>query len=330
MRVAAIDCGTNSIRLLVADHDAETGTLTEIARRAEVVRLGQGVESTGRLGREALDRTLLMCREYAEECRHHGVPEGSVRFVATSATRDASNAEEFFEGVRAAFGELDVSPEVISGDEEATLGFIGATRGLQDAGFEGPYLVVDIGGGSTEMVRGTHEVVAGRSFDIGSVRLTERHHRTDPPTQEIIDAARYDIAEVLDKAEAEVGLGGIKTVIGLAGSVTTVTAQALGLNSYDRGAIHLAEVSVEQMMMACEQLILSTRAERAQLPFMHPGRVDVIGGGALIWYEILDRARGANGLDLVVTASERDILDGIALSVVEQLTASDEEPDQGE
>src|SRR5699024_7930408 len=138
------------------------------------------------------------------------------------------------------------------------------------------------------------------------------------------------IAEVLDVAEAEVGLGGIKTVVGLAGSVTTVTAQALGLNSYDREAIHLANVSVEQMMMACEQLILSTRAERAQLPFMHPGRVDVIGGGALIWYEILDRARGANGPDLVVTSSERDILDGIALSVVERRTAPDEEPDQGE
>ncbi len=330
MRVAAIDCGTNSIRLLVADHDPQTGELTEVSRRAEVVRLGQGVEATGRLGQEALDRTLTMCREYAQECLDLQVSPGTVRFVATSATRDASNAEEFFDGVQLAFGGLDVVPEVISGDEEAALGFAGATRGLQDAGFEGPYLVADIGGGSTEIMRGTHEMVAGRSFDIGSVRLTERHHRTDPPTQEIIDAARFDIAEVLDAAEAEVGLGGIKTVVGLAGSVTTVTAQALGLNSYDREAIHLASVSTDQMMLACEQLILSSREERAQLPFMHPGRVDVIGGGALIWYEIIERALGANGPDLVVTASERDILDGIALSVVERVTTPEQTEEQGE
>lgn len=328
MRVAAIDCGTNSIRLLVADHDADSGTLTEITRRVEVVRLGQGVDTTGRLGQEALGRTLSMCREYAEECRRVDVAPGHVRFVATSATRDAENAEEFAVGVREAFGELEVSPEVISGDEEADLSFAGATGGLAAAGFEGPYLVADIGGGSTELVRGTHEVVAGRSFDIGSVRLTERHHSTDPPTQQVIDTARFDIAEVLDLAEAEVGFGGIKTVVGLAGSVTTVTAQALGLNEYDRSAIHLARIPVEQFMLACEHLILSTRAERAELPFMHPGRVDVIGAGALIWYELLERAGGANGPNLVATASEHDILDGIALSVVHRLTTPEEPADE--
>lgn len=315
MRVAAIDCGTNSIRLLVADRDEETGTLSDVLRRIEVVRLGEGVDRTGQLGEEALRRTLAVAAEYAAQCRELAVDPGAVRFVATSASRDADNAADFVAGVQEAFGDLAVTPEVISGDEEAQLSFAGATGGLLDAGFEGPYLVVDIGGGSTEIVRGTHEVVAGTSLDIGCVRLTERHHRTDPPTQEVIDAARFDIAEALDRAEAEVGLGGIQTVVGLAGSVTTVTAQALGLGSYDPTAIHLARVPVAQMMESCERLILSTRAERAAQPYMHPGRVDVIGAGALIWWEILERALGANGPDIVVTVSERDILDGIAMSI---------------
>ncbi|WP_346007624.1 Ppx/GppA phosphatase family protein [Janibacter terrae] len=315
MRVAAIDCGTNSIRLLVADRDEETGTLSDVLRRIEVVRLGEGVDRTGQLGEEALRRTLAVAAEYAAQCRELAVDPGAVRFVATSASRDADNAADFVAGVQEAFGDLAVTPEVISGDEEAQLSFAGATGGLLDAGFEGPYLVVDIGGGSTEIVRGTHEVVAGTSLDIGCVRLTERHHRTDPPTQEVIDAARFDIAEALDRAEAEVGLGGIQTVVGLAGSVTTVTAQALGLGSYDPTAIHLARVPVAQMMESCERLILSTRAERAAQPYMHPGRVDVIGAGALIWWEILERALGANGPDIVVTASEHDILDGIAMSI---------------
>ncbi|WP_068266492.1 Ppx/GppA phosphatase family protein [Janibacter limosus] len=327
MRVAAIDCGTNSIRLLIADVDeaaSETPSFVDVVRRNEVVRLGQGVDTTGYLAPEALARTLDMCREYAEQCRHHAVPPGNVRFVATSASRDASNAVEFVAGVRAAFGELDVAPEVVAGTEEAALSFSGATGGLLAAGFEGPYLVADIGGGSTELVRGTHEVVAGTSLDIGSVRLTERHHRTDPPTQEVIDAARFDIAEALDEAEAQVGLGGVTTIVGLAGSVTTVAALALELDSYDPSAIHLAHISIDEMMTACERLILSTRAERAAQPFMHPGRVDVIGAGALIWYEILERARGANGPDLVVTVSERDILDGIALSIVRPAVVEDE------
>lgn len=331
MRVAAIDCGTNSIRLLIADaaeatpeEEAATPVLTEVLRRTEVVRLGQGVDRTGRLDPEALERTLGMCREYAQQCREHGVPAGNVRFVATSASRDADNSHDFVAGVREAFGELDVMPEVVTGAEEASLSFAGATSGLAEAGFEGPYLVADIGGGSTEIVRGTRDVIAGTSLDIGCVRLTERHHRTDPPTQEVIDAARYDIAEALDAAEAEVGLGGVMTVVGLAGSVTTVAALALGLSSYDRAAIHLARIPIEEMMIACERLILSTRAERAAQPFMHPGRVDVIGAGALIWWEVLERARGANGPDLVVTVSEHDILDGIAQSVVRPVVVEEE------
>lgn len=327
MRVAAIDCGTNSIRLLIADLDEESATLTDVVRRMEVVRLGEGVEATGRLDSQALARTLDMCREYAQACRQHEVAPGHVRFVATSASRDASNAQDFVAGVREAFGELDVAPEVITGDEEAELSFIGATGGLKAAGFEGPFLVVDLGGGSTEMARGTREVVGGSSFDIGCVRLTERHLRSDPPLHEEIDAARYDIAEVLDTAEADIGLGGISTLVGLAGSVTAVTAQALGLSSYDPRAIHHARVSTEQVLNAAEDLLISSREERAALPFMHPGRVDVIGAGALIWHEIVARTVSANGSELVVTTSEQDILDGIALSVAD---ARDEDaPDAG-
>lgn len=315
MRVAAIDCGTNSIRLLIADRDEHSGVLTEVLRRMEVVRLGQGVDTTGRLNEESLRRTLAMCHEYAQDCRDHGVAPGAIRFVATSASRDAENAQDFIVGVEEAFAELDVAPEVISGDDEARLSFAGATADLPDSGFEGPYLVVDLGGGSTEIARGTREVIAGLSLDVGCVRLTERHLQSDPPLQEEVDSARFDIAEALDRAEAEVGLGGVHTLVGLAGSVTTVTAQALGLAHYDPAAIHHAHVSPEQIMQAAEHLLISTREERAAMGFMHPGRVDVIGAGALIWYEVVSRTLSANGPELVVTTSEKDILDGIALSV---------------
>ncbi|GAB3110891.1 Ppx/GppA phosphatase family protein [Janibacter alkaliphilus] len=319
MRVGAVDCGTNSIRLLVADveTDAETGvpTLTEVLRRTEVVRLGQGVDRTGYLDQAALARTIDMAAQYAQLCREHEVAPGAVRFVATSASRDAENADEFVTGIRRAFGELEVSPEVVSGDEEARLSFAGATGGLLAAGFEGSYAVVDLGGGSTEVVRGTHEVVGATSLDIGCVRMTERHLRSDPPTQEEVDAARWDIATALDEAEASVGFGGVGTLVGLAGSVTTVTAHALGLTEYDRSAIHLARLSAEQMMTSSAELLAMTRDERAALGFMHPGRVDVIGAGALVWHEVIARVVAATGPEVTVTASEQDILDGIALSI---------------
>lgn len=322
MRVAAVDCGTNSIRLLVADvavggsgEAAARPRLTDALRRTEVVRLGEGVDRTGRLGEAALGRTLAMATEYATQCRQLEVPPGAVRFVATSASRDADNAADFVRGVQEAFGDLDVTPEVVSGREEAQLSFDGATGGLQDAGFEGSYGVVDLGGGSTEIARGTHEVVAATSLDIGSVRLTERHLRSDPPTQEEVDAARWDVNLALDEAEGSVGLGGVGTLVGLAGSVTTVTAHALGLPTYDRRAIHLARLGAEQTMAAAAELVAMTREERAALGFMHPGRVDVIGAGALVWHEVVARVVAANGPDVLVTASEHDILDGIALSV---------------
>ncbi|MET4225061.1 Ppx/GppA phosphatase family protein [Oerskovia enterophila] len=312
-RVAAIDCGTNSIRLLVADVDSTTGVLTELDRRMEVVRLGQGVDRTGRLAPEALARTLDQAAEYAAVIEELGATR--TRFVATSATRDAENRGEFVEGVLARLG---VEPEVVSGNEEAELSFRGAT-GVVAAHHEGPFVVVDLGGGSTELVLGTDAPEAAWSMDVGCVRLTERHLRSDPPTAEEIAAARADVRAALDTATQTVPLGKAATLVGLAGSVTTVTAHALGLERYDRDRIDGAVLTVEQTLDACEDLLGRTRAEREALGFMHPGRIDVIGAGALVWAEVVRRVRddveAAGGELTSVVTSEHDILDGIALSI---------------
>lgn len=312
-RVAAIDCGTNSIRLLVADVDSTTGVLTELDRRMEVVRLGQGVDRTGRLAPEALARTLDQAAEYAAVIEELGATR--TRFVATSATRDAENRGEFVEGVLARLG---VEPEVVSGNEEAELSFRGAT-GVVAAHHEGPFVVVDLGGGSTELVLGTDAPEAAWSMDVGCVRLTERHLRSDPPTAEEIAAARADVRAALDVATQTVPLGKAATLVGLAGSVTTVTAHALGLERYDRDRIDGAVLTVEQTLDACEDLLGRTRAEREGLGFMHPGRIDVIGAGALVWSEVVRRVRddvaAAGGELTSVVTSEHDILDGIALSI---------------
>lgn len=310
-RVAAIDCGTNSIRLLVADVGID-GLLTDVVRRTRIVRLGQGIDRTGVIAPEAMERTLEASRDYAAECHDLGVD--AVRFVATSASRDARNADEFVAGVRAAFGEFDVSPEVVSGAEEASLSFTGATGDLRRLGVPGPYLVVDLGGGSTELVRGTDDVEAGRSVDVGSVRLTERHLVTDPPTDTEIAAARADVVAALDSVEQDVDLSGVATVVGLAGSITTVTAHALGLAEYDRSAIHHARLTVLEHRSAAASLLAMTRADRTALPYMAPGRADVIGAGALVWDGVLARVVSRSPHAEVVT-SEHDILDGIALSV---------------
>jgi exopolyphosphatase/guanosine-5'-triphosphate,3'-diphosphate pyrophosphatase len=312
-RVGAIDCGTNSIRLLVADVDAEQGTLVDVLRRMEVVRLGYGVDRTGRIDPVAMERTLAMAGEYAAQCRELGAAR--VRFVATSASRDASNADEFVSGVRAAFSHYGIAPEVISGDEEAALSFRGATGELRARGIPGPYLVVDLGGGSTEFVRGTETVEAARSVDIGCVRLTERHLKSDPPDHGEIASAVRDINAAIDLAAERVDFAGVSALVGLAGSITTVTAHALGLGSYQPERIHLTELGSAEVLAACESLLHLTRAERAALGFMHPGRVDVIGAGALVWHEVVRRLAGL-GVDRVIT-SEHDILDGIALSVAD-------------
>ncbi|MFW6721836.1 exopolyphosphatase [Streptomyces sp. MAR4 CNY-716] len=300
-RVAAVDCGTNSIRLLVADVDAATGELKDLDRRMEIVRLGQGVDRTGRLAPEALERTFDACRRYAAIIERLGAV--STRFVATSASRDAENRADFVRGVEKILG---VRPEVITGDEEAALSFTGATKELSGR-LPGPYLVVDIGGGSTEFVAGTDEVEAARSVDIGCVRLTERHHFADPPTPEQIAAARADIAAALDTAEATVPLRDTTTLVGLAGSVTTVAGIALDLPAYDTAALHHTRVPVARIREITDSLLKATHEQRAAIPVMHPGRVDVIAAGALVLLAVMERT-GAR--DVVV--SEHDILDGIA------------------
>ncbi|PZR54414.1 exopolyphosphatase [Xylanimonas oleitrophica] len=311
-RVAAVDCGTNSIRLLVADVAAD-GTLTEVERRTTIVRLGQGVDRTGELAPEALERTFAATREYARVVRETGAEK--VRFVATSATRDARNRQVFADGVRAALG---VEPEVVSGDEEAALSFRGAT-GAVAVSHPGPYLVADLGGGSTELVLGESAPQAAFSMDVGSVRMTERHLPSDPPTQAEVEAARADVRAALDEASAVVPLGRATTLVGLAGSVTTITAYALGLREYDRSRVDGAVLAVDDVLAACDRLLAMTREERLALGFMQPGRADVIGAGALVWSQVVRRVRdevAAAGGELTgVVTSEHDILDGIALSV---------------
>jgi exopolyphosphatase / guanosine-5'-triphosphate,3'-diphosphate pyrophosphatase len=297
MRVAAIDCGTNSIRLLIAD--VSGGRLTDVARRLELVRLGEGVDRTGRLAPEAIERTRLALLGYAAEIAELGI--GRVRMVATSASRDASNAGDFRGMVRSVLG---VAPEVISGDEEARLSFTGAVNGLTATG---PYLMVDIGGGSTEFVTGTSSVDAAISMDIGCVRMTERHLRSDPPAAGEIAAAEKDIAAAVDTALAAVAGRQARTFVGLAGSVTTVAALALGLPAYDASRIHHARIALADVRRVTGDLLAATVAERRKLPVMHPGRADVIGAGALILRIIMERS----GMESVV-ASEHDILDGIA------------------
>ena len=308
-RVAAFDCGTNSLRLLVADVDASAGSLVDVERHMEVVRLGEGVDRTGRLAPQALQRTFAVADIYAARCRELGVER--VRFVATSASRDAENRHEFVGGVRERLG---VEPEVVEGSEEAALSFAGATFELLADAVPGPFVVVDIGGGSTEVVRGEREVEAGLSVDVGCVRLTERHLHDDPPTTEQVDAARADIDAALDRVAETVALQGVRTLVGLAGSVTTVAAATLDLPGYDPARIHRARLGVDDVRAACDRLLAMSRAERAALPFMHPGRVDVIGAGALVWRRVIDRVQAESGITDVLV-SERDILDGIAFSI---------------
>ncbi|WP_371409971.1 Ppx/GppA family phosphatase [Micromonospora zamorensis] len=308
--MAAIDCGTNSIRLLVADLPGESAgpqaPLVDLTRRMEIVRLGQGVDRTGRLAPEAIERTRVALASYAADIEKLGAER--VRMCATSASRDAANAADFTEMVQRTLG---VAPEVVTGDEEARLSFTGAVRGLP-ADAEAPFLVVDIGGGSTEFVVGDRAagVRAAISVDIGCVRMTERHLPGDPPTPEQVAAAQADIAAAVDRALAVVPGREAATLVGLAGSVTTVVALAQGLREYDPERIHHARVSYEAVAQVTAELLSQTREQRLANPVMHPGRADVIGAGALVLRVIMERA----GMPSVV-ASEHDILDGIAWSL---------------
>ncbi|WP_106402948.1 Ppx/GppA phosphatase family protein [Actinocorallia populi] len=302
-RVAAIDCGTNSVRLLIADIGEE---LRDVEREMRIVRLGQGVDETGELAPEALERTFKEMRAYAELIERHGAER--VRVVATSATRDARNRADFVAGVDEIFG---VKPEVVTGEEEAQLSFTGATKDLVALRPLRPYLVVDIGGGSTEFVVGGSGVEAARSMDIGCVRMTERHFKgANPPSPELISNAVADIDAALREVRRSVPVADARTLVGLAGSVTTVAAMSMGLETYDSERIHLSRITAAQVHETTRRLLHMTHEERAALGFMHPGRVDVIGAGALI----LDRIMREYGFGAVVV-SEHDILDGIAWSL---------------
>ena len=328
-RVAAIDCGTNTIRLLIAEADRDDSgrpRLEVLRRRNEIVRLGQGVDRTGLLDPEALERTLAAVASYAADCTELGVaPGGDVRrFVATSATRDARNREDFVAGVRRLLG---IEPEVVSGQEEARLSFTGSLLGAgEDEGTPGPgeygaspRLVVDLGGGSTELVLGVDEPCAAISLDTGSVRITERFLAAGV-TPEAEAAARAEVRGLLDEAERVVDLSAPGRLVGLAGTITTVTAHALDLQAFDPQALNGAELSPQAVLASCEAIIHSTAEQRASWGYLAPGRRDVIAAGALVWSEVVTRVverTAAAGRPLQrVTTSLYDILDGIALSLV--------------
>ena len=320
-RVAAVDCGTNTIRLLVADLTREeTGRprLEPLRRRNEIVRLGQGVDRTGLLDPAALERTLAVVEDYAADCAELGVEpgRGARRFVATSATRDARNREDFAAGVRSLLG---VDPEVVSGQEEAHLSFAGSllgARGTDDGG--APRLVVDLGGGSTELVLGVDAPAAAISLNTGSVRITERY-LADGVTPAAEAAARAEVRGLLDRAAQAVDLAATGRLVGLAGTITTVTAHALGLADFDAEAIDGAELAVGAALASCDAIVHSTAAERESWAYLRPGRRDVIAAGALVWSEVISRVVAettAAGRPLATAVTSlHDILDGTALSL---------------
>ncbi len=319
MKVGAVDCGTNSIRLLIADvvggsiaGSAGGSRLRDVHREMRIVRLGQGVDATGEFAPEAIARTRAALTDYAELMGTHEVSR--VRMVATSAARDVANRDEFFAMTADVLGSVvpGAVAEVITGEEEAALSFHGAVDELdQDAA---PFVVVDLGGGSTEVVLGSREVEASFSADIGCVRLTERCLHSDPPTAAEIAAAREVAADGLGAALLEVPVDRARTWIGVAGTMTTLSALAQRMATYDSDAIHLSRVGFDVLLPVCDELIAMTRSQRAALGPMHEGRVDVIGGGAII-VEELARALGDRAGISELVVSEHDILDGIALSI---------------
>ena len=300
-RVAAIDCGTNSIRLLIAD--ITDGNFKEVVRDMQIVRLGQGVDQTEKFHPDAIERTLAAVEQFAKQITSKGVEK--IRFCATSATRDASNRALFIDGVRNILG---VEVEVIPGEEEAELSYIGATKELQQS--DAPFLVVDIGGGSTEFVYGDKSVIAAKSVNIGCVRMSERHLNTQPPSMAQVAQAIIDIDLAITQAAAVVPITQAKTLVAVAGTATTVAAAALELDKYDRYIIHLSRVSAQSVHKVAGLFQSLSKEELASLGYMHPGRVDVITAGALV----LSRVMAATGVSEFV-ASESDILDGIAWSL---------------
>jgi exopolyphosphatase / guanosine-5'-triphosphate,3'-diphosphate pyrophosphatase len=324
--IAGIDCGTNSIRLKISKVRAD-GTVEDVVpRMLRVIRLGQDVDKTHRFADDALERAYAAAREFAKRLKEH--PVDGIRFVATSATRDAENRKEFEDNIESI---LSVRPEVIAGTEEAALSFLGATGSVSRAGLEAPYLVIDLGGGSTELVLGgdgksapVTAVQAAYSMDIGSVRMTERHLRHDPPTQDEIAEASKDIDRHLGEALEHVPVGRARTIIGVSGSVTTMTALVLGLKEYDHRSVDGVRVAYHDVFAVDDRFLNMTRAERATYKTIHPGRIDVVGGGALIWNRVLARisqeVQEDHGqiIDSFVS-SDHGLLDGIVLDYGKRL-----------
>ena len=301
-RVAAIDCGTNSIRLLIADITGDN--FKEVLRTMEIVRLGQGVDQNKAFQPDAIARTLSAVRLFKDHIASKGVEK--IRFCATSATRDATNRNLFIDGVREI---LSIEVEVIPGEEEAELSFIGATKELRQS--DAPFLVVDIGGGSTEFVFGSEKVDFAKSVNIGCVRMSERHLNTQPPSMAQIAQAIVDIDIAITQAAAVVPITTAKTLIAVAGTATTVAAAALELTDYDRHMIHLSRISASNVHKVAASFQSMNKDQITSLGYMHPGRVDVITAGSLV----LSRIMAATGASEFV-ASESDILDGMAWSLI--------------
>jgi len=301
-QVAVIDCGTNSIRLLIAEISGTT--FKEVIRTMEIVRLGQGVDENKAFHPDAINRTLLAVKSFKEIIDKNKVDK--IRFCATSATRDAMNRNLFIDGVRDI---LNVQVEVIPGEEEAALSFTGATYQLDQN--SGPFLVVDIGGGSTEFVYGDKKVMSAKSVNIGCVRMSERHFLTQPPGMDQIARAIVDIDIAITDAGDSVPINSAKSLIAVAGTATTVAAAALNLPKYDRDLIHLSKISADQVHKVAQMFQSMSKSEITALPYMHEGRVDVITAGSLV----LSRVMAATGA-VEFVASESDILDGMAFSLI--------------
>ena len=305
-RVAAIDCGTNSIRLLISDIETSTNTATDVVREMRIVRLGEGVDKTNAFSPRALERTFKAVDEYDKLLIKHNVEH--VRFVATSATRDAQNKAMFIKGV---IDRLRIVPEVIAGVEEAALSFDGATRSLRQK-HSAPFLVIDLGGGSTELVIGDEEPTGAYSMDVGCVRMTERHTPGGNPTKAQEEAIRTDVRNALQVAATKVDWKTAKTVVGVAGTITTVAAHVLNLKTYDPDVLHGASITAEQISQTAQDFITLTPAQRGALPYMHEGRIEVITAGSIVLDEVM---KGIGAKTLI--ASERDILDGVTWSQVQ-------------
>ncbi len=305
-RVAAIDCGTNSIRLLISDIDTSTNTATDVVREMRIVRLGEGVDKTNAFSPRALERTFKAVEEYDKLLLKHNVEH--VRFVATSATRDAQNKAMFIKGV---IDRLRIVPEVIAGVEEAALSFDGATRSLRQK-HSAPFLVIDLGGGSTELVIGDKEPTGAYSMDVGCVRMTERHTPGGNPTKAQEEAIRTDVRNALKVAATKVDWKTAQTVVGVAGTITTVAAHVLNLKTYDPDVLHGASITAEQISQTAQDFITLTPTQRGALPYMHEGRIEVITAGSIVLDEVM---KGIGAQTLI--ASERDILDGVTWSQVQ-------------